>query len=46
MHITIIMHLVLQEDFLQPEFIDIVHYCKSPNATPEGLMDMITEESM
>ena len=36
----------LQESYLRSEFIDIVQYCKSPSATTDRLLNMITEESM
>jgi hypothetical protein len=37
---------ILQEQFLDSQFLEIVKYCKSDSATPAGLLDVITEEEV
>jgi hypothetical protein len=35
---------LIQEAFFDPEFLSIVEYCRRGGSSPEGLVDMITEE--
>ncbi len=37
--------LVVQESFLNPSFLEIVRYCKSPGSSADRLLDFITEEN-
>lgn len=42
---TIISHnYTFQESFFEPEFLSIVRYCKQGDSSPEGLLDLLTEE--
>ena len=35
---------LIQEAFFDPEFLSIVEYCRRGGSSPDGLMEMITEE--
>ena len=43
-NIKLILFLPSQESYLQPQFLEIVQYCKSPAASYDGLLELISED--